>query len=240
MLASAGNELISDVRVTDDELVVALADGRTLSVPLAWYPSLLNASAEERRDWELIGDGEGVHWPQIDEDLSAAGLLRGVPAHPSRPPRSRTDEVEERYLLQAQEFFGQSMGRIKGQMQSDRAQLQSFMQQLPPEAQAQIQGMVDSYTQFVGVIDQAAQDAGVQEVTDQATQEAASQAQETAGQVAGQAQQAAGQVTDQSGQVVGQVQDATGQSVGQVQDIAGQVTNQAGYQPQLSRRPGTT
>jgi uncharacterized protein YegP (UPF0339 family) len=80
MITSAGNERIMDVRVTDDELVVALADGRTLSVPLVWYPRLLNASAEQRSDWRLIGDGEGVHWPQIDEDLSAAGLLRGVPA----------------------------------------------------------------------------------------------------------------------------------------------------------------
>jgi uncharacterized protein YegP (UPF0339 family) len=80
MLASDGNELITDVRFTDDDLVVTLADGRTLSAPLVWYPSLLNASEEERNDWRLIGDGEGIHWPQLDEDLSATGLLRGLRA----------------------------------------------------------------------------------------------------------------------------------------------------------------
>jgi predicted ester cyclase len=80
MITSVADERIKRVRVTDDELVADLADGRTLSVPLVWYPRLLNASAEQRSDWHLIGEGEGVHWPQIDEDLSAAGLLRGVPA----------------------------------------------------------------------------------------------------------------------------------------------------------------
>jgi hypothetical protein len=80
MITSAADERITGVRTTDDELVVALADGRTLSVPLVWYPRLLNASAEQRSEWRLIGDGHGVHWPQIDEDLSAAGLLRGISA----------------------------------------------------------------------------------------------------------------------------------------------------------------
>jgi uncharacterized protein YegP (UPF0339 family) len=84
MITSLADERIKDVRVTNDKLVVALADGRTLSVPLVWYPRLLNASVEQRRDWHLIGDGEGVHWPQIDEDLSAAGVLRGVPATASK------------------------------------------------------------------------------------------------------------------------------------------------------------
>src|SRR5215213_9625041 len=85
MITSVADERIKDVRVTNHELVVALADGRTLSVPLVWYPRLLNATAEQRKDWQLIGDGEGVHWPQIDEDLSVAGLLRGVPAPADRP-----------------------------------------------------------------------------------------------------------------------------------------------------------
>jgi uncharacterized protein YegP (UPF0339 family) len=80
VISSVADERIKDVRFTDDELVVALTDGRTLAVPLVWYPRLLNASEEHRRDWRLIGDGEGIHWPQIDEDVSAAGLLRGVPA----------------------------------------------------------------------------------------------------------------------------------------------------------------
>lgn len=68
------------VRVTRDELIVDLQDGRTVSVPLAWFPRLLHATARQRRRWELLGDGEGVRWPEVDEDLSVAGLLRGTPA----------------------------------------------------------------------------------------------------------------------------------------------------------------
>jgi len=66
-----------DIGVTDDELVVHLADGRTVSVPLAWFPRLLHASTAERADLRLIGDGEYINWPALDEDLSVAGLLRG-------------------------------------------------------------------------------------------------------------------------------------------------------------------
>jgi hypothetical protein len=70
----------TDVSTTDDELIVHLADGRTIIVPLTWYPRLLNASEEQRREFRLIGDGEYIHWPQIDEDLTVSGLLRGTPA----------------------------------------------------------------------------------------------------------------------------------------------------------------
>ena len=65
---------------TDDELIVALSDGRTLSVPLAWFPRLLGATSAERGDWRLIGSGEGIRWEALDEDLSVRGLLRGEPA----------------------------------------------------------------------------------------------------------------------------------------------------------------
>lgn len=65
------------VRVESEMLVVYLADGRVLGVPLAWFPRLLNARPAEREKYELIGDGEGIHWPLVDEDLSVAGLLRG-------------------------------------------------------------------------------------------------------------------------------------------------------------------
>jgi hypothetical protein len=68
------------VECTDDELIVALSDGRTLPVPLAWFPRLLSATAAERADWRLIGSGEGIHWEALDEDLSVRGLLRGEPA----------------------------------------------------------------------------------------------------------------------------------------------------------------
>lgn len=66
-----------EVEITADELIVLLADGRKISVPLTWYPRLLHATPSERSKWELLGDGEGIHWPEIDEDLSVAGLLRG-------------------------------------------------------------------------------------------------------------------------------------------------------------------
>lgn len=66
------------VAVSDDELTVDLVDGRRISVPVVWYPRLLNASPAQREDWELIGDGEGIHWPQIDEDLSVVGILKGT------------------------------------------------------------------------------------------------------------------------------------------------------------------
>ncbi len=72
--------LALDVRLTESELVVDLVDGRVLSVPLVWFPRLLHAQQTERGNWELLGDGEGIHWPDVDEDLSVAGLLRGVPA----------------------------------------------------------------------------------------------------------------------------------------------------------------
>ena len=89
------------------------------------------------------------------------------------------------------------MGRIKGQMQSDSAQLQSFTQQLPPEAQAQVQQMTNSYSQFEGTIDQAAQDAGVQDTLEESAQQARQNAEQASGQdptdvAAEQAQQVAG------------------------------------------------
>jgi len=67
----------TDVGFNDDELSVALADGRRIFVPLAWFPKLLEASSTERANWEPLGDGQGIHWPDIDEDLSVNGLLAG-------------------------------------------------------------------------------------------------------------------------------------------------------------------
>ncbi|MGA2033762.1 MAG: DUF2442 domain-containing protein [Thermoguttaceae bacterium] len=65
------------VSFSEDSLTVRLDDGRSLSVPLAWYPRLLDGTPEERLKYELIGDGEGVHWPELDEDISVEGLLAG-------------------------------------------------------------------------------------------------------------------------------------------------------------------
>ena len=69
--------LAQAVRVTQDSLHVDLADGRTISVPLAWYPRLLHATADERKRWQLIGMGRGIHWEALDEDISVEGLLAG-------------------------------------------------------------------------------------------------------------------------------------------------------------------
>lgn len=72
--------LARTVDTTDSELIVGLMDGRTLSVPLTWFPRLLAANSDARARWELIGEGEGIRWPAIDEDLSVEGLLMGTRA----------------------------------------------------------------------------------------------------------------------------------------------------------------
>lgn len=69
-----------DASVGEDELLVVLADGRRLSVPLAWFPRLLHATTAQRQNWRLLGDGQGISWPDLDEDLSIEGLLRGAAA----------------------------------------------------------------------------------------------------------------------------------------------------------------
>jgi len=73
-----------DVIVADDTLTIELSDGRTISVPLAWYPRLLHGSPEERAQWRLIGQGAGIHWPDLDEDVSVEGLLAGRPSGESQ------------------------------------------------------------------------------------------------------------------------------------------------------------
>lgn len=92
ILASPNEPLAIGLDVTDDELIVHLADGRKLSVPIAWYPRLVNATPEQRRNWETIGPGVGFHWPDIDEDLSVEGMLLGAPA-PGVRPRAPTTAV---------------------------------------------------------------------------------------------------------------------------------------------------
>ena len=73
-------EKIVNVEVSDDDLKVELLDGRTVTVPLAWYPRLLHANPGQRANWKIAGGGFGIHWPDVDEDLSSEGLLRGAPA----------------------------------------------------------------------------------------------------------------------------------------------------------------
>ena len=83
-----------EVQVTEDEIIVQLQDGRTVTVPLTWFPKLLHATADQRKQWELLGDGEGIHWPSVDEDLSVAGMLRGTPA--PKPARDRAQRSNNR------------------------------------------------------------------------------------------------------------------------------------------------
>ncbi|MGH9444975.1 MAG: DUF2442 domain-containing protein [Terriglobia bacterium] len=75
-------ERVKDVRFTEDTLAVDLIDGRTITVPLAWYPKLLDGTAEQRGNWQISGAGYGIYWPDVDEDLSTEGLLRGAHAAP--------------------------------------------------------------------------------------------------------------------------------------------------------------
>jgi hypothetical protein len=83
-----------NIIVTDDTLTVDLADGRTISVPLAWYPRLLHGTSEERNNWRFIGDREGIHWSDLDEDISVENLLFGKPSGESQ--RSFKRWLEER------------------------------------------------------------------------------------------------------------------------------------------------
>lgn len=88
ILANSFEPLAIGLEVTDDELVLSLADGRKLSVPIVWYPRLANATPEQRRNWEIIGPEVGFHWPDVDEDLSVEGMLLGAPAPGVRPHAS--------------------------------------------------------------------------------------------------------------------------------------------------------
>lgn len=78
-----------DVSVTDDTLIVVMSDGRTLSVPIVWYPRLLHATRQERNNWELTGGGYGIHWPDVDEDISVEGLIAGRQSQENRQHFSR-------------------------------------------------------------------------------------------------------------------------------------------------------
>jgi len=86
--ASTADERALDVQSTDDTLSVSLRDGRIITLPLGWYPRLLNATPAQRRNWEIVGGGYGIHWPDVDEDLSTEGLLRGAPA-PKAPVHAK-------------------------------------------------------------------------------------------------------------------------------------------------------
>ena len=92
-------ERVKDVHVDDYTLTVNLIDGRTITVPLVWYPRLLHATSEQRANWQVSGAGYGIHWPDLDEDLSTEGLLRGAPAprranKPTETKKIRVKDIE--------------------------------------------------------------------------------------------------------------------------------------------------
>jgi hypothetical protein len=89
ILALQADERVKNVTVGEDTLSVDLMDGRTITVPLAWFPRLLEATPAQRANWKTCGAGYGIHWPEIDEDLSTEGLLRGAPA-PRRQSAKRS------------------------------------------------------------------------------------------------------------------------------------------------------
>lgn len=80
---------IQHVNITDDSLSVDLTDGRTISVPLGWFPRLLYGSSDERNDWRLIGEGEGIHWKSLDEDVSLEHIIKGIPSTESQKSLQR-------------------------------------------------------------------------------------------------------------------------------------------------------
>jgi hypothetical protein len=84
ILALTSHERVLNVSFSEDALCVVLRDGRKISVPLTWYPKLFHATPEQRNNWKIAGGGYGIHWPELDEDLSTEGLSRGAPA-----PRTR-------------------------------------------------------------------------------------------------------------------------------------------------------
>ena len=76
----AADERVKDVTITENSIVVDLMDDRTISTPLIWFPRLYHATKDQLSNWQISGGGYGIHWPEIDEDLSTEGLLRGAPA----------------------------------------------------------------------------------------------------------------------------------------------------------------
>jgi len=95
ILALSADERVRDVRCSADSLSVDLMDGRTISVPLEWYPRLAAATPRQRANWQPCAAGYGIHWPDVDEDLSTEGLLRGAPA-PRPQANSRTGRSSRR------------------------------------------------------------------------------------------------------------------------------------------------
>ena len=98
-IVASSEPRITTVKVTNDSIIAKLSDGRTISVPLAWSWRLSDATPEQRNKFEIMGSGQGVHWHDLDEDISARGMLYGIPAHrPKRTaqPQRRTTHITPR------------------------------------------------------------------------------------------------------------------------------------------------
>src|SRR5262249_16109997 len=93
ILALGADERVAGVAFTADSLSVTLKDGRTIAVPLTWYPRLLAATPKQRKHWKISGGGYGIHWPELDEDLSTEGLLRGAPSPQIRAAKKEAGAV---------------------------------------------------------------------------------------------------------------------------------------------------
>jgi len=119
--ASSADERVLDVQFTDDTISVNLRDGRVITVPLVWYPRLLEATPAQRKNWKVAGGGYGIHWPDIDEDLSTEGLLRGAPAsRASAGVRGRVVQ-KERVLVGISDLEKQTILNTIAQLNGDKA-----------------------------------------------------------------------------------------------------------------------
>ncbi|MEA3061481.1 MAG: hypothetical protein QOJ94_1262 [Sphingomonadales bacterium] len=98
-LTPIADERVADVRFGEAQLVVELMNGRTIAVPLAWYPRLFEATPAQRANWQRAGGGYGIHWPEIDEDLAVEGLLRGAPAPGSEIGMAKVGEISDEDAL---------------------------------------------------------------------------------------------------------------------------------------------
>lgn len=169
MSISAPEASITSVDTTDEHLVVRLDDGREVRTPLAWYPRLQAAPPEDRARWELIGGGEAVSWPALDEDLGLYGMLRGVPAPGFRPdpPKhaSPAEAMAHDAVAAARDFFGESLAQAKAHIYASRSQLTDMLDQMP-ESQAtardRVAALADSFQPILEAIDDAAYANGVE------------------------------------------------------------------------------
>ena len=109
--------LVQKVRVTADELFVELVDGRTVSVPVQWYPRLAHGSPAERQNWQIIGRGVGIHWPDLDEDIATEDLLAGRPSGESQQSFQRW--LESRQMLAIKTLQPTSRARRKSKAQKN-------------------------------------------------------------------------------------------------------------------------